>query len=768
MSISVQSRSFLLLLTIACPSIFVSCEKEAATNTTATDTSGLEVEGAAIPESSLDSFAQLKKLPGQNAISAKCQECHSDIHHHWQGSHHGQANRLMDSKQDTKAFAGQQFHSGAQDWSFHKNNDSYSIKANDKEHHVGMAIGIDPIVQYLVAASDGKWQTPNASWDPAKKEWFDVFGGEKRTEADWGHFSGQGMNWNSQCAWCHMTDYEKSYDVESNTYQSHWKEMGIGCTQCHGQLTETAHAETGCLIDIEKQETLKQDHSAHTFDNCATCHSRRAAFDDHFKVGDIFGDHYSLQLPTQERLYYPDGQIRDEVYVWASLRTSNMGHKGVQCMDCHDPHTNQLKLPVANNQLCMSCHAGGTNGRISGAIIIDPLSHSNHGANSTGNSCVECHMTHTTYMGRDPRRDHGFHVPDPQMTKEHHIPNACNKCHTDQDVDWAIKWTNEWYGEKMNSPERLRQRARTRAIAAAYSGDPTSVEALLKAYGNEQNPYWQASLLQILQPWATDPRVQYLGRNGVRHEESIVRAAACQLMEFSTGNGPWLEPMLRDPIKEVRLAAAWAWRAQLSEKSEVLEELKNATLFNADQPAGIMRMVQLNFEKQNFTEAEKWIKRAIAIDQTSPLGYEYYAILLGELKRPQEAITQLQKARELAPTNGRYTYLMALAYGELGDKDKTAELLKESTKIDPQNDRVWYNLGLIYAEKNQLDDAIESIRISEQINPQNPSYPYARATLHLRKGDKAAAFDACRTVLGIDREHQQAIQLLGRIGNPNQ
>ncbi len=28
-------------------------------------------------------------------------------------------------------------------------------------------------------------------------------------------------------------------------------------------------------------------------------------------------------------------------------------------------------------------------------------------------------MTNTTYMGRDPRRDHGFHVPDPQLTKEH-------------------------------------------------------------------------------------------------------------------------------------------------------------------------------------------------------------------------------------------------------------------------------------------------------------------------------------------------------------
>ena len=719
------------------------------------------------PPVNQDVHAQLAHLPGQNAISAKCQECHSDIHKGWHGSHHGQANRLIDLNQDALPFSGQKFHSGEQHWSFTKDSSKLKVTANDKSHKVGMAIGIDPLVQYLVAASDGKWQTPNAAWDPAEKEWFDVFQGDKRTEADWGHFLGRGMNWNTQCAWCHMTDYRKNYDVKTDTYQSHWKEMGVGCTQCHGNMADHADKDTGCLIDIKKQQALKESDPNHIYDNCATCHSRRTAFDDHFKVGDKFGDHFGLQLPTQERLYYADGQIKDEDYVWASLRTSNMGHKGVQCNDCHDPHTNQLKLPVHNNQLCMSCHAGGTNGRVSGAIIIDPLNHSHHGAESTGNSCVECHMTHTTFMGRDPRRDHGFHVPDPQMTKEHGIPNACNKCHTDQDADWAIKWTREWYGNKMDAPERLRQRARTRAIATAYNGDPNSIEALLTAFDNEENPYWQASLLKIMQPWATDERVQYHARNGANHKDSIVRSVACQLMEFSTGNEPWLKPMLKDPVKEVRLAAAWSHRAQLEKESTSMKELKDSVLFSADQPPGAVRMMQMAFETGNYTEAEAWVTRAISLDKTSAGTYEYYAVLLGQMKRPKEALTQLEKASELDPENARYPYLMALTYGELEQKDKVEKLLRKSLKLNENNDRAWYNLGLLLAEQEKLDEAIKNIQISEQINPQNPAYPYARATLHLRKGDKSAAFEACRTALGIDRNYQAAIDLLGRIGNPN-
>lgn len=718
--------------------------------------------------------ASLAKHPKPNAISSRCMECHKDIHHHWQKSHHGQANRLLSMALDAPPFSNQHFKAASEKWTFSKESNELTITVDDEKHDVGMVIGIEPLVQYLVAASGGRWQTPNAAWDPSKKEWFDIFNGDFRTKADWGHWTGRGMTWNTQCAWCHMTDFRKNYDIKTDSYQSHWKEMGIGCTQCHGQLAEHADEKSGCLIDIPAHKELKKKHPGRIMDNCATCHSRRSEYDDRFHIGDKYGDHYQLQLPTLPNLYYPDGQIRDEVYVWTSFRTSNMGHKGVGCMDCHDPHTTKLKLPLQNNHLCMSCHASGSNGRISGATVIDPVSHSHHFGKGkhndvgSGHSCVDCHMTHTTYMGRDPRRDHGFHVPDPTMTKELGIPNACNKCHTDKDADWAIKWTKEWYGDKMDSPERKRQRARTRAIAHAYSGDPRALDALLTSHNNETNPYWQASLLQIMQPWAADPRVQQLGRLGVHSKESIVRAAACMLLEFSEGNGPWLEPMLKDPVKEVRMAASWAWRRNLSQRSEVYKELKDTIRFGADQPAGAMRLAQLASDANDLENAEVWIKRAIKLDQTSPGTHEFYAILLGRMQRPKEALAQLEIARELAPEDGRYPYLMALTYAELGQKDKAEELLRATVKADTRHDRAWYNLGLLVAEQNKLNEAIDAIRKAEAINPRNPDYPYARATLHLRKGQKMEAFEACRTALGIDRNYRPAINLLRRIGNPQQ
>ena len=48
-------------------------------------------------------------------------------------------------------------------------------------------------------------------------------------------------------------------------------------------------------------------------------------------------------------------------------------------------------------------------------------------------------MPVTTYMQRHPRHDHGFTIPDPLLTKQFGVPNACNKCHTDKDTEWSLE-----------------------------------------------------------------------------------------------------------------------------------------------------------------------------------------------------------------------------------------------------------------------------------------------------------------------------------------
>lgn len=114
-----------------------------------------------------------------------------------------------------------------------------------------------------------------------------------------------------------------------------------------------------------------------------------------------------------------------------------MGKAGVTCLDCHDPHTGTLKLPQEDNTLCLRCH--GTGEAVNGvkAPVIDMARHTPCPQSSMGARCVECHMPESLYMARDPRRDHSFNSPDPLLSVELGIPNACTMCHREKSNEWG-------------------------------------------------------------------------------------------------------------------------------------------------------------------------------------------------------------------------------------------------------------------------------------------------------------------------------------------
>ena len=130
-------------------------------------------------------------------------------------------------------------------------------------------------------------------------------------------------------------------------------------------------------------------------------------------------DHYlpALLMPG---LYHVDGQQRDEVLHWGAWLQSRMHRRGVTCSDCHEPHSQKLR--VEGNALCGSCHAPGK---------FDTPAHHHHATGSAGAQCVDCHMPRTTYMVVDGRRDHSMRVPRPDESAAFGVPNACNSCHRD-------------------------------------------------------------------------------------------------------------------------------------------------------------------------------------------------------------------------------------------------------------------------------------------------------------------------------------------------
>jgi len=708
-------------------------------------------------------FQGLSDHPDHSLVpqSMECGACHADAFRTWSRSHHAWANRSVMPRYDAVAFRSAEVRQGSARWRF--GGESHPVlawsdpDAPPVERSPAMAIGLVPLVQYLVSTEGGRLQVPDMAWDPAKKEWFSIYGDQDRRSHEWGHWTQRGMNWNSQCAWCHMTGLRKNYDAAKDEYRTTWVEQGVGCAQCHGPVLPSAPLDQ-CMVDPKRKLAPRQ-----WLDLCATCHSRREEMDEDFQPGDNFHDHYRMALPSQPGLYHPDGQQLDEVYVHASFLMSKMGHAGVTCLDCHDPHHAKPKLTVADDGVCLQCHGPGKQVGVKTAKVINPFEHSFHKPGTEGGKCVDCHMPRTPYMGRDPRRDHLFVIPDPMLGKELGIPDACVPCHADKGVEWNIEWTDKWYGDKMKRPER----ERTRAVAKAQAGDPGALDALLAVYPAQEIGAWKATLLRLLVPWAADPRVEAHAVTAAASADPVVRAAAAQVLA-TTGSRPDLvAKLLDDPVKAVRFEAAWTGLDRLSADHPAVREVAAVARHQADQPAGAYRLARLAMVAGAAVEAEGWFRKAMAWDRSSSAPRRDYAVFLAGIGRTRDSIAPLREAAALEPANPELPYLLALAQAELGDPAEAEKGFREALRRDPRFARAHYNLGLLLAGTARTAAAIDALRDAERCDPASPDAPHARATIHARLGQlneaAAAAHEALRRAPGFTPA-RDLLQNLGRGG----
>ena len=637
-------------------------------------------------------------------------------------------------------------------------------------------IGLDPLRQLLIPTGGGRWQTAELAYDPRSNNWFNVFGDEDRKPGEWGHWTGRGMNWNTMCAACHNTRVRKNYRADTDTYATAMAGRSVGCEACHGPQRahvdwQQTHRGTGAKDPTAYRHTRDQ-----SLATCGSCHARRGELTGDFQPGDDFFDHFSLTIPDETDIFYPDGQVRDEDYEFTSFLSSRMHTAGVRCGDCHEPHSSKTLLP--GNLLCLRCHAApavAPSSRrreeadalrtptppLTPAPVIAAAAHSHHAPDKPGGRCVDCHMPQTVYMQRHARHDHGFTIPDPLLTKQLGIPNACNRCHADRTTDWAIEAVDKWYGPRMNRPTR----ARAQWIAAGRANRPGAEANLLRLLTDEKVPLWRAAAANLLRNWSHEPPVANALIHVAKDTNAIVRAAAARALETPAQSGNVaaagvLQLLLADPVRGVRVEAAWSLRARVEAQSLAGRELRHMLEHNRDQPTGLLQLGQWFADRGDPAESLACLRRAVEWDAGSPPLQAALALALNAQGQTAEAVRHLEAACRLAPRQAEYRFNLALGLNELGRLDEALAALEETVKLDPQFSRAWYNLGLAYNVRQQTERALDALVQAESLDPRSPQAVYARATILARLGRTAEALTAARRALEIAPNHAEAAQLV--------
>ena len=424
---------------------------------------------------------------------AACAECHADEAAAWKGSHHDLAMQPAGEQTVLGDFSGTEFTAGGVTTRFYRDGERYMVRTDGpdgalSDFTVRYTFGADPLQQYLLELPGGRLQALGVAWDtrPRAKggqRWFHLYPQDPPRAGERLHWTSPDQNWNHMCADCHSTDLLKRYDAGKDRYDTSYAQVNVGCEACHGP--GAAHvawarqpqrdADPRLAIRLDERRGMTWNIAPDTGQpvrstalttrresvTCARCHSRRGQLTETYGHGAPLGDHYRLAL-LEPGLYHPDGQVLDEVYVHGSFLQSRMHAAGVTCSDCHEPHS--LALRAEGDAMCATCHDA------SRYAVTD---HHHHAPEIEAARCVSCHMPATTYMVVDPRRDHSFRVPRPDLSQPLGTPNACNGCHEDRDAAWAAAKVAAWTGKP---PTGYQQHGT--ALHLARQGLPAALVAL--------------------------------------------------------------------------------------------------------------------------------------------------------------------------------------------------------------------------------------------------------------------------------------------------
>lgn len=714
-------------------------------------TKSQEQNGAPLPDATV--FATY-------AGSDSCRACHESEFDRWSTSHHGLAERPLDLAKDRPAFdPPRTFHHGTRTSQALLSNQTPEVITDDRSRaqspqKILRVIGVDPLRQFLVAGEGGRLQALEVAYDPNQNQWFDVYGNEDRHPGEWGHWTGRGMTWNSMCATCHNTRVRKNYDQASDTYHTAMAQMSVSCESCHGPMASHVQWERKYNAKGGRDPNLHPLSNAQMVDTCGSCHARRGDLTGDFVPGDSFFDHYMLDGVDASDTFYPDGQIHDEDYELSAFLGSKMHAAGVRCVDCHDPHSGKTLL--VGNALCMRCHVGA----YPKAPIIDPLKHTFHRPDSAGSQCINCHMPQTIYMQRHGRHDHGFTTPDPLLTLQLGIPNACNRCHADKSADWANENASKWYGAKLDRPAR--HRAMT--IAAARKGEDSARPGLLALMSDAtQPPYWKAACANLLAPWVGREDVRTALLLELKAPDPLERASAVRALGALIDQAPVhsaIQTCLSDPARNVRISAANALQQSIDPNSSVGKEFLRFLALQSDQPTGQLQEANYFASRGQNDVAIQHLRTAENWDSGSASLRREIAMTFSALGHSDDAATELEAACQLDPKNAEYPYLLGLAYAELGQTQKAIDSLRSAVRLDPHHARAWYNLALALRNKGDADGALGAFTAAEAADPNDADIPYARATLLLQLNRPDEAQKAAQRALQIQPGYGPALDLI--------
>jgi predicted CXXCH cytochrome family protein len=455
-----------------------------------------------------------------------------------------------------------------------------------ESNRVVKTVGSRRIEQY-VTEQNGQHRRLPVAYDLLNRRWIHLNG--SFFHPDGRDYFQLAAPWDPNCVFCHNVKAQPGLDRNSRLFKTEVSELGIACGACHGSAA--THADRAASPFIRTQWRLsgseprqivnpKKLDAERSVMICGHCHGQRfpepidriqeiMSRGDPFNAGEDLNSYYrpvwretKLGNFSFAPRFWENGSPRLTAYEYQGLLRSACFIKGepgnrITCLSCHSMHEGdprgQILKENLTNKPCLSCHQ-----QYEPAAAL--TAHTGHRADSDGSRCYSCHMPRVVYGIMSIHPTHEITVPDPRLTASQKVPNACNQCHLDRSVNWAIAesgriWPGRFAGSQLAGDPQFNLAEGPRAL---FAGDALTRAIAADALGGggpvRPDPSWAA-------PWLIEalkdnyPIVRFFATSGLarwsaRFEKpDYLNPVACS--RAVDRSAAWIDPQVR--LESVRL-----------------------------------------------------------------------------------------------------------------------------------------------------------------------------------------------------------------------
>jgi predicted CXXCH cytochrome family protein len=484
--------------------------------------------------------------------STDCKACHEGHFQSWDKTHHSKMTQLASSesvlgdfeKNHTFEYLGVKSKMQRRGGEFfidqtYQNGKTESLK-------IVMTIGSRRMQQYVSEKNGQNYRLPIA-WNISEKRWISLNGSFFYPDGE--NYQQHTTQWDTNCVFCHNVKAQPNYNFQTKQAKTEVSELGVACGSCHGEGAEHAEKFGSPLSRVfssgEKHiiqpERIDADRSTMI---CGHCHGQRVpqpetrireilSKGDPYNAGEDLSQFYiPIHQATKignvsfQSRFWADGSPRLTAYEYQGLtnspcflKTKSSGHissvsgEKISCLSCHSMHEGDVKGMITEqkrtNQACTQCHT-----QYEKADVL--TEHTKHSADSKGSNCYSCHMPEVLYGVMEFHKTHQISNPQPILTATKSVPNACNQCHVDQSVNWAIAETKKkWFGYKDTEIVTDKQFNEPEGVRGLFAGDALTRALMADAMLKHGDANWFSPYLAEAFADENYPIVRYFAANGL-------------------------------------------------------------------------------------------------------------------------------------------------------------------------------------------------------------------------------------------------------------